>query len=158
MGSTRLRPPVTFPCREMAEGHLWGVSIEKEERRGLSQISFQDLLLSRRFFSLLWRENSCWTSIFYMFWRIKKEGRFIECRAKTYFFFSVPKSAVVLQSSWRYFSSEKGRGDKSAAGRRAASADPPFYNNEVKNKKPMTRRGPSKTGLIFSCQICQGCH
>lgn len=86
MGSTRLRPPVTFPCRETAEGHLWGVSIEKEERRGLSQISFQDLLLSRRSFSLLWREISCWTSIFYMFWRIKKEGRSIECTAKTYFF------------------------------------------------------------------------
>lgn len=44
--------------RETAEGHLWGVSIEKGERRGLSQISFQDLLRSRRSFSLLWREIS----------------------------------------------------------------------------------------------------
>lgn len=50
--------------RETAEGHLWGVSIEKGERRGLSQISFQDLLRSRRSFSLLWREIS---QISYMF-------------------------------------------------------------------------------------------
>lgn len=54
------------------------------------------------------------------------------------------------------FLSEKGRGDKSAAGRRAASADPPFYNNEVKNKKPMTRRGRAEPDLFFPDGFAKG--
>lgn len=71
--------------RETAEGHLWGVSIEKEERRGLSQISFQDLLLSRRSFSLLWREISYWTSIFYMV--LKRRGVLLNAQQKYNFLF-----------------------------------------------------------------------
>jgi len=60
-----------------------------------------------------------------------------EFRAKTHF--------LLLQCS----SSEEGWRDKSAAGRRAVSTDPPFYNNEVKNKKPMTRRGRAEPDLFF---------
>lgn len=127
---------------EPAEGHLWGVSIE---RRGLSQISLQDSLCSRRSFSLLWREISNWN--LYMFMFVQKE--------RVVYWMNAQQKHTFCKCR-RYFSSGKGWRDKSAAGRRAVSTDPLFYNNEVKNKKPMTRRGRAEPDLFFPAGFAKG--